>query len=70
MHMVEQGDIPQDVLYIDEDELAQAYVMYLEKLRSDEAAADDEAEEEEETDVPDFDYEEYYAEIDVQRDSN
>lgn len=70
MHMVEQGDIPQDVLYIDEDELAQAYVMYLEKLRSDEAAADDEAEEEEETDVPDFDYEEYYSELDRQRDGS
>jgi len=69
MHMVEQGDIPQDVLYIDEDELAQAYVMYLEKLRSDEAS-EDETEEEEETDVPDFDYEEYYAELDRERTSD
>lgn len=67
MHMVEQGDIPQDTLYVDEDELAQAYVMYLEKLRMDEAEADNEVESEEETDVPDFDYEEYYSEMDRDR---
>lgn len=58
-HMIEQGDIPRDTLYIDEDDLAQAYVMYDDKLRSDEAKSD---EEDEDTDVPDFDYEEFYTE--------
>lgn len=58
-HMLEQGDIPRDTLYIDDDDLAQAFVMYDDKLRSDEVKAD---EEEAETDVPDFDYEEFYSE--------
>lgn len=62
MHMLAQDDIPRDVLYIDEDELAQAYLMYDEKLRHDEMEAEGIDTDEEETDVPDFDYEEYYSE--------
>lgn len=60
--MLAQNDIPHDVLYIDEDELAQAYLMYDEKLRHDEMEAEGIDTEEDETDVPNFDYEEYYSE--------
>lgn len=61
-HMLTQGDIPRDVLFVDEDEIAQAYLMYDEKLRHDEMEAEGVDIEENETDVPDFDYEEYYSE--------
>lgn len=59
-HMLEQGDVPLDAICFDEDDLEQAYHMYEEKLRYDESEA--EGEEDEETDVPDFDYEEFYSE--------
>lgn len=62
IHMLEQDDIPHDVLYVDEDELAQGYLMYYEKQRHDAMEAEGVEEEEPETDVPDFDYEEYYSE--------
>ena len=65
--ILSQGDFPCDVLYVDEDELAQAYVMYEEKLRHDEMEADG-IDTDEETDVPDFDYEEYYADLQEERD--
>ena len=59
--MLAQDDIPHDVLYVDETELEQAYLMYDEKLRHDEMEAEGIDTDEEETDVPDFDYEEYYS---------
>lgn len=60
--MLDQGDIPRDVLFVDEDELSQAYIMYEEKLRHDAMEAEGVDLDEEESDVPDFDYEEYYSE--------
>ena len=68
-HMIEQGDIPPDVLYVDSEELAQAYMMYDDKLRADEAEVNGDSlpSEDDDTDVPDFDYEEYYSEEDDRR---
>lgn len=67
--MLEQDDIPHDVLYVDEDELAQAYAMYFDKLRSDEMEADG-VDTDEESDVPDFDYEEYYSDEEQARETS
>jgi hypothetical protein len=68
MHIIEQDDIPREALYVDSDELAQAFILYDEKLKYDELAEEGETgEEEEESDVPDFDYEDYYEEEDRER---
>lgn len=61
LRMLAQGDIPVDVLYIDEVELEQAFDMYSQKLQDDAREADEKDIPEGNDDVPDFDYEEYYA---------
>jgi len=61
IHMLQQDDIPHDVLFVDELELEQAFVMYDEKLRADSMEEDGEGLPDD-SDVPNFDYEEYYSE--------
>ena len=60
-NMMAQGDIPFDTLFIDYDAMYQAYDMFEEKLRADEEKADESVEPD--TDVPDFDYDEYFDEV-------
>lgn len=67
MHMLEQDDIPREALYVDSDELAQAYMMYDEKLTHDQMVQDGEDGAEEEDDVPYFDYEQYYDDLEEDR---
>lgn len=59
--MLSYGDIPNESLYVDYDDLADAYAMYSAKLVSEEQEADANAESDA-GDVPDFDYEEFYDE--------
>jgi len=61
LRMLAQGDIPHDVMYVDEVELEQAFDMYSQKLQEDARVADEKDAPPEKDDVPDFDYDEYYA---------